>query len=166
MTSPAAARGSVRSPSITTLPAGIRTADVTGVSAAFMTSYPRGIGLWQIDLVAAPAFQRLERVGPVDVHDGGKLLRQLRREVVAGPLGLGPIDDADGALGPWPGERGGNVAAGQRQDEGRHLAFVRGHAHGKTAGPVALSGELAEIQLAQIRHARGARVAQMRVVRP
>src|SRR3712207_7651054 len=48
-------------------------------------------------LFRSPALERHQRARPIDVDDGVELLRQPGREVVAGALGLGPVDDADRA---------------------------------------------------------------------
>ena len=59
----------------------------------------------QVGLVASPLLQRLEGPRPIDVHDDVELSRQTSGEVVAGTLGLWPVDDADRALEPWTNQR-------------------------------------------------------------
>ena len=42
--------------------------------------------------------QRLDRAGLVEVKNGVELSREIRLEVMADALGLGPVDHSDGSL--------------------------------------------------------------------
>src|SRR5215218_6490133 len=59
-----------------------------------------GLGRLVSRLPVRLPFERLDGRRLVEVEHGVELLGELRVEVVAQALGLGPVDDADGALEP------------------------------------------------------------------
>src|SRR4051812_26027372 len=76
-------------------------------------SHPRRIRLGQ--LPAGPerrALQRLQRAGFVEVNEGVELVGEPGLKIVAPALGLGTVDDADGALEALCAEQAGRVVLG------------------------------------------------------
>src|SRR5712691_1980804 len=110
---PRAPSGTTRSPSRRTGPAPIWTLRLA--VRLSLISNPAGEGLRHLGLRRADPLQRLHRAGLVDVDDRVELLGQAGVEVVAEPLGLRPIDDADRALEERAGDRTGGVPGDEEE---------------------------------------------------
>src|SRR2546423_5370829 len=76
-------------------------------------------------LPGGAAFERLDGARLVEVYDCVELLRELRVEVVAQPLCLRSVDDADGALEPrLPQKLASAAPVAQVQKEARESPLV------------------------------------------
>src|SRR5688500_7692626 len=72
------------------------------INESILNSRRVGFGRLLARLPVRLAFERLDRPRLVEVEHGVELLGEARVEVMAQPLGLRAVDDADGALQPRP----------------------------------------------------------------
>src|SRR4051812_18288912 len=95
---PRAAAGRTRSPTRSAPATATRTSRSSSTVAGALSD-PRRIGLRHLAWSGGrEPLERFHRAGLVEVHHGVELLGQAGLEVVAHPLRVGPIDDADRAL--------------------------------------------------------------------